>query len=117
MRRIAVPLICLLAVSACTHRDRYGYGPPDGPDGYGYNGDEWSGRDMDDLFRLDPWLEDTREGQTIVANNLGQRFHPEAVRELNIRFRQFADTDRDMRLTDPEIRIALVRCAVHGWSW
>lgn len=119
MRRFAVPLLCLLAVSACAH-DRYGssFGPPPGyDDGYGYQGDDWPGHDMDELFRLDPWLEDTREGNAIVRNTLGEAYHPEAVRDLNIRFRQFADTDRDLRLTDPEIRIALVRCAVHGWSW
>lgn len=114
MRRFAVPLICLLAASACAHNP-YRYGPG-GPD-YGYQGDEWAGHGMDDLFRLDPWLEDTREGQAIVASNLRDAYHPEAVRDLNIRFRRFADSDRDMRLTDREIRLALVRCAVHGWSW
>jgi hypothetical protein len=110
MRRLTVTLLCLLAATACAH-DPYGYGP----DGYGYQGDEWSGRDMDDLFRLDPWLEDTREGREIVGRSLGERFHPEAVRDLNIRFRHFADTNRDLRLTDREIRLALVRCATHGW--
>jgi hypothetical protein len=107
-------MLCLLAVSACAHdRGRYGHGPAP----YDYAGDEWAGREGDDLFRPDPWLEETREGQAILANNLREVYHPEAVRDLNIRFRQFADTNRDMRLTDAEIRLALVRCAVHGWSW
>lgn len=111
MRRLTATLIALLAVSACAH-DRYRYGH----DGYGYQGDDWSAPG-EDLYRLDPWLEETREGQAIVARSLGRDFHPEAVRDLNIRFRQFADMDRDQRLTDEEIRMALVRCAAHGWSW
>lgn len=116
MRRFAAPLLCLLAVTACAH-DPYRYGPPGHDDGYGYAGDQWSGHDMDELFRLDPWLEDTREGQVIVDRSLGEAHHPEAVRDLNIRFRHFADTDRDLALTDDEIRLALVRCATAGWSW
>jgi hypothetical protein len=113
MRRAALTLLCLLAASACAH-DPYRYG---GGYDYGYQGDEWSGHQMDDLFSLDPWLEDTREGQAIVGRSLGQAYHPEAIRDLNIRFRHFADTDRDLRLTDYEIRLALVRCATAGWSW
>ena len=116
MRRIAIATICLLAASACAHDPYYGYGP--GPyDDLGYYGDEWAGQGMDDLFRPDPWLEDTREGNAILAANLRGGYHPEAVRDLNIRFRRFADTNGDMRLTDEEIRLALVRCAVHGWTW
>jgi hypothetical protein len=48
---------------------------------------------------------------------MGGRFDPRAVRDVNVRFRFFADTNRDMRLTDREIRLALVRCATSGWSW
>ena len=116
MRRAAITLLCLLAASACAH-DPYRYGQGGYGDDYGYQGDEWSGHEMDDLFSMDPWLEDTREGRAIVDRSLGQAFHPEAIRDLNIRFRQFADTDRDLRLTDYEIRLALVRCATAGWSW
>jgi len=114
MRRFAVPFLLLLAASACAH-DRYGRGDYD--DGYHYAGDEWAGRDPEDLFRLDPWLEDTQEGQVIVERSLGEAYYPEAIRDLNIRFRRFADTDGDLRLTDFEIRLALVRCATQGWSW
>lgn len=118
MRR-ALSMLALLAVSGCAHDPhRYGDGYGPGSDGgYGYQGDEWSGRELDDLFRPDPWLEDTREGRVILDRALGGRAHPEAVRDLNIRFRRFADTDRDLALTDREIRLALVRCSVHGWSW
>jgi hypothetical protein len=66
MRRLAAPLLCLLAVSACAHHP-YGYGSPDYGDDYGYQGNEWSGHDMDELFQLDPWLEDTREGRSSSA--------------------------------------------------
>lgn len=116
MRRFAAPLLCLLAVSACAH-DPYRYGGGGYGDDYGYAGGEWSGHDMDELFQLDPWLEDTREGQVIVGRSLGEVYYPEAIRDLNIRFRRFADTDGDLRLTDYEIRLALVRCATAGWSW
>ena len=111
MRRLALPLLCLLAVSCAHDRGRYG------PGSYAYDGEEWAGRELDELSRPDPWLEETREGQAILDRNLRAGGHPDAVRELNIRFRMFADTDRDLRLTDQEIRLALVRCAVHGWNW
>jgi len=115
MRRFAIPLLCLLAASACAH-DRYGYGPGPGYDGYGYSGDEWSGADFDPR-RLDPWLEETREGRLIVERALGPDPDPAVFSQINLQFRQFADTDRDFRVTDWELRLALVRCATHGWSW
>jgi len=115
MRRFALPLVALLAVSACSHND-YGYGPG-GPYG-GYAGDQWAGQGFDDLSRPDPWLEDTREGRIILDRALREGGnHPGAIRALNIRFRHFADTNRDQRLTDREIRLALARCAAHGWRW
>ena len=110
MRRLALTLLLSLAATACA-TDRYGY------DGYGYHGDEWAGRYEQDPSRLDPWLEETEEGRVIVERSMGGRFDPRAVRDVNIRFRFFADTNRDMRLTDREIRLALVRCATSGWSW
>jgi hypothetical protein len=103
-------------MSACAH-DPYGYGSPGYGGAYGYHGDEWSGHDMDELSQLDPWLEDTREGRVIVDRSLGEVYYPEAIRDLNIRFRRFADRDGDLRLTDYEIRLALVRCATAGWNW
>lgn len=114
MRRFALPLVALLAVSACSH-NRYGYGPGDG---YGYGGGAYAGAAMDDLDVLDPWLAQTREGGIIVERALGDdNWEVQAVRDLNIRFRHFADTNRDQRLTDQEIRLALARCAGHGWRW
>jgi hypothetical protein len=118
MRRLILIPLCLAAVAACTH-DPYRYGPSGGygPADYDYAGDDWGGRDWDDLSRLDPWFEDTREGQAILSRSIDGGLHPDAVRDLNIRFRRFADTDGDLRLTDEEIRLALVRCASYGWSW
>lgn len=112
MRRFALPMILIFAATACA-TDRYGYGY----DEFGYDGGEWAGRYGEDPSRLDPWLEDTEEGRVIVERSMGGRFDPRAVRDVNVRFRFFADTNRDMRLTDREIRLALVRCATSGWSW
>lgn len=116
MCRLAVlPLAAALLIAGCAH-DRYGYGYGDSYPDYAYAGDDWGGYG-EDLDRLDPWLAETDEGREIVDRSLGRDWHREAVRALNIRFRRFADTDRDLRLTDDEIRLALVRCATHGWSW
>jgi hypothetical protein len=116
MRRLLLPLLGLVGLAACTHHDRHGYQGYGDDGAYGdYRGQAWD--DPEDLFRLDPWLTETEEGRTIVERSLGQVYHPEAIRELNIRFRRFADTDRDLRLTDHEIRLALIRCAGHGWRW
>jgi hypothetical protein len=111
MRRLVLPLLTALMLTACAH-DYYGGGYDD----YAYAGDDWGG--MGNLDVLDPWLEETEEGRVIVQRWIGGgAWERDSVRGLNIRFRHFADTDRDLRLTDEEIRIALVRCAGHGWSW
>lgn len=116
MRRFALPALCLLAASACAH-DPYRYGGPGPNDGYGYGGDDYGGAAMDDLDVLDPWLANTREGGIIVERALGDdHWEVQAVRDLNIRFRRFADSNRDQRLTDHELRTALTRCAGHGWD-
>ncbi len=116
MRRLAIPFLALLAVTACAHDPyRYGGGPGAGP--YGYYGDEWDDAQFSDPRRLDPWLEETREGRLIVERALGPDPDPAIFSQINLQFRQFADTDRDLRVTDWELRLALVRCATHGWSW
>lgn len=113
MRNLVLPLLAVAGLAGCTHYDRGYYGH----DGYSYAGNDWGGR-LGDLDRLDPWLDDTEEGQVIVDRWFDQvAAGRDSVRALNIRFRRFADTDRDLRLTDREIRLALVRCAGHGWSW
>lgn len=79
------------------------YGAHDGYGG-GYGGME----------RLDPWLERTEQGREIARmgyggedygrGGYGARNNPEGT---NMWFRRYADTDRDMRLTDQEIDRAL----------
>ena len=64
---------------------------------------------------LDRWLAETREGRTIVRLGFRDAADGEVSEDIahraNIWFRRYADTDRDMRITDPEIRTALVAAA------
>ena len=66
---------------------------------------------------LDPWLACTREGEDLVrpmfAGGTAQDQADQAER-ANIWFRRHADTNRDMRLTDPEIKAALVNHVRHA---
>ena len=109
-----------LTIGACAYDDYYygrGYG------GYAYDGEAWGGarRPHQGELRgpgveiLDPWLLETREGRAIVTlgwNEAGEGFVSEDVaHRANIWFRRYADHDRDMRITDPEIRTALVHAA------
>jgi hypothetical protein len=61
---------------------------------------------------LDPWLACTPEGQGIVRRGFDSdgdaRISARTAERANIWFRRHADTNRDLRLTDPEIRTALV---------
>lgn len=112
-----------MAASACSYdpyRDRARH---HGSGGYAYGGGEWDerrGADVGDLDGpglaiLDPWLKETREGRAIVTlgfREAGRGFVSEDVaHRANIWFRRYADQDGDMRITDPEIRIALVAAA------
>ena len=64
---------------------------------------------------LDPWLADTREGQTIVRTGFRDAadgyVDEEIAHRANIWFRRYADTDGDLMLTDAEIRLALVQAS------
>ncbi|TFI60179.1 hypothetical protein E2493_00235 [Sphingomonas parva] len=109
-----------LGVAACeTYNDYdHGYGRHD------YGRYDYSGRDYDRLGNdcgffegaggdlLDPWLACTREGQQLVRDRYDQdedrRLTEATAEEANIWFRRYADENGDMRLTDPEIRAALV---------
>jgi hypothetical protein len=109
--------VAALGVTACAH-DSYGR---DGRHTYG--GGEWSGSrrayegDLHGpgLAILDPWLKETREGRAVVT--LGFRdaarglVSEEVAHRANAWFRRYADQDCDMRITDPEIRIALTTAA------
>lgn len=86
---------------------------------HAYAGAAWDGErpeveelDGPGVEILDRWLAETREGRAIVT--VGFRDAAEGVvsediaHRANIWFRRYADTDRDMRITDEEIRVALV---------
>jgi hypothetical protein len=108
----------------------YRYGPPGAYGDYRYSGDDWRGpwaRPYDGPLTgpgvgiLDPWLRETREGRDIVTlgfREAGRGYLSEEVaHRANIWFRRYADINRDMLLTDPEIRVALVQAARdHGWG-
>ena len=139
MRRMhAIGLLLAAAgLPACTsYYDDYAHGPgyynyggdrvgwdDFGPYGdYRYEGDYydpagWRDRDAylsgAGVERLDPWLALTPEGRDIVTlgfdtDNDG-RIAEDTAERANIWFRRYADTDDDLRLTDPEIRVALVQ--------
>jgi hypothetical protein len=103
-----------LGMAACAtyYDDRSSFG------GYAYQG-EYDRLGNDCGFfgdsgggRLDPWLACTQEGQGIVRRGFDgdddRRLSARTAERANIWFRRHADTNRDMRLTDPEVRAALV---------
>ena len=102
-----------LGVTGCTHQ---GYG-------HHYGGSDWSGPrhpfegDLTGpgVALLDPWLRETREGRAVVTlgfRGAARGFVGEDVaRRANAWFRRYADQDCDMRITDPEIRVALAAAA------
>ena len=109
--------VAALGVTACAH-DSYGrHGR------HAYGGGEWSGPRQayegdlhgPGLAILDPWLKETREGRAVVT--LGFRdaarglVSEDVAHRANIWFRRYADRDCDLRITDPEIRVALVSAA------
>ena len=110
----------MMTIGACAYDDYY-YSR--GAGGYAYEGQDWRGerQPYEGELRgpgveiLDPWLLETREGRAIVTlgwNDAGEGFISEEVaHRANIWFRRYADYDRDMRVTDPEIRNALVSAA------
>jgi hypothetical protein len=114
-----------LLLGACTT-----YGEPYAGDfgGYGYEGRDFV--DDDDrnyflgegAFELDPWLANTEEGRRIVRTGFRDgfdgRLSVETADRVNLWFRRYADSDGDLRLTDPEIRVALVQAARGGdYRW
>jgi hypothetical protein len=116
-----------MALTGCAHDGYYGsgYGYPGGGyydqsymNGDGYRGSHGYGERYRSPFQgrgaplLDPWLANTHEGQQFVLDHyeVGPRgdISRSDARGANAFFRRWADTDRDYRLTDPEIRTALV---------
>lgn len=119
MRAFLALAAAAAALGGCTTYDDY---DDYGGGGYRYEGDAY-GRHGGGPFRgpgarlLDPWLAETEEGWEIVRERVrGRRgwISERQAERLNAWFRRYADTDRDLCLTDPEIRIALVTAAGGG---
>jgi opacity protein-like surface antigen len=121
MRAAAISILFVAAIgaAACTsYYDDYGRSHR------GYGGYDYVGRDYDRLGNdcrfftgeggdmLDPWLACTREGQALVRDRYDEdedrRLTAATADEANIWFRRHADTNRNMRLTDAEVKAALV---------
>lgn len=64
---------------------------------------------------LDEWLRDTAEGRAIVTLGFRDAVHgvvgEDVAQRANLWFRHYADQNRDMTLTDDEIRTSLVAAA------
>jgi hypothetical protein len=106
-------------LAAC---DTYGGGNRPGRyGGYSYRGGDYErlGNDCHAFggpggAMLDPWLACTDEGRDLVRYRYGrdsERLTAAMADSLNVWFRGHADTDRDLCLTDNEIRGALVNGA------
>ncbi len=112
-RTLCSILLAACGVAACTHGDR----------GYGYHGREWAeprrphegALSGPGLAILDDWLKDTREGNVIVTMGWAEAHRgfvsEDVAHRVNVWFRRYADHNRDMIVTDPEIRTALVHAA------
>ena len=90
-----------------------------------YSGAAWTGErpDVDELEGpgvaiLDPWLAETREGRAIVTLGFRDAAYGQVTEDVahraNIWFRRYADSNCDMRITDEEIRVALVAAGGHS---
>jgi hypothetical protein len=120
---IAALFMVAAGVSACAVYDDYAYGRGYHGHRYGdyqYNGDAYAGWSRaPEAFSgngaplLDPWLAQTEEGRAVVGMGFDEgrrgRISAETAHRANSWFRRYADQDRDMRLTDEEIRLALVQ--------
>jgi hypothetical protein len=92
----------------------------DSYDDYGYAGSDWAGPRAPyqgelhgpGVAILDPWLIETAEGRAVVTLGFSEAAHgfvsEDIAHRANIWFRHYADENRDMRISDPEIRTALV---------
>jgi len=128
-RRTILTILALAGVSACAwgYDEHYYAGAPDrmamAAPAPAYHGRAWAGPpavrapfegDLSGpgLAQLDDWLKDTPEGRAIVTLGFSDAANGvisvETADRANIWFRRYADTNRDMTITDPEIRTALV---------
>jgi len=119
---IAALFAAALIITGCETYD--GYGRHRGYGDYAYRGADYDrvgndcrsfgGRGGD---RLDPWLACTREGEDLVRRMFTRgrdTIGEDQADRANTWFRRHADTDRDMCLTDPEIKAGLVNHARHA---
>ena len=128
-RRTILTILTLAGVSACAwgYDEHYYAGGPDrlamAAAAPAYRGRAWAGPQAvrtpfegdlsgPGLAQLDDWLKDTPEGRAIVtlgfADAANGVISVETADRANIWFRRYADSNRDMTITDPEIRTALV---------
>jgi hypothetical protein len=121
---IAALFTAAVGVSACAVYDDFAYGRAYGYHGhrygdYRYQGSDYSGWSRtSDAFKgggaplLDPWLGLTEEGQAVVRARFDEgrpgHLRPQSAHRANAWFRRYADQDRDLSLTDQEIRTALL---------
>ena len=110
-KRAKALIAFVLLTGGCTH-----YSDRD----YAYDGSEWRGYREPyagelrgpGVAQLDPWLRETAEGRAVVTlgfRDSAEGFVSEASADrANIWFRRYADENCDMKITDAEIRTALV---------
>lgn len=108
---IGLAAVAMGLLSACTYDSAYGRG-----DGYPYYaGGSYGRRGIGGTGAkdLDPWLSGTRAGTVLVLARFDRNYNGEIgsgrAGEANRWFRRYADTNRDLRLTDEEIGIGLDR--------
>ncbi len=106
-------LAAAMGLQACAY-DTFASGPGRYGD-YAYDGQAFHGFEGEGAELLEPWLADTEEGQRIVRlgfQGAADGHVDEATADrINIWFRRYADTDRDLCLTDEEIRVALIQAS------
>jgi hypothetical protein len=114
MAKVAKALLAVLLAGGCTH-----YSAGD----YAYDGQQWAGfREPyagelrgPGVAQLDPWLRETAEGRAVVTLGFRQAAQgfvsEESADRVNIWFRRYADENCDLKITDAEIRTALVAAA------
>jgi hypothetical protein len=116
--RLVLALAAGSALAGCaTTYDDYDSGR------YRYDGSAWAERRGGGGLRgpgvdiLDPWLAETPEGRQIVRSGWRSarrgRVDVRTAERANIWFRRHADADRDLCLTDVEIRSALAQSGYH----
>lgn len=127
---IAALFTAAVGVSACAVYDDYAHGRAYGYNGHRYGEYRYEGRDFAGWSRtpdtlsgggaplLDPWLAQTEDGRLFVRSAFDEKrpghVSADTAHRANAWFRRYADQDRDLNLTDQEIRTALLRAGPRG---